>query len=189
MKALLTTTALLALLATPALAQSDTAPTMDTPPAATETAPAMDAPAATTQPAAPDAMTAPAPDTAVAPPVVDPNMEFVTIQSDNEKLASNWIGKSLYNPSDENVGDVNDLLFSDSGQVKAVIVGVGGFLGIGEKNVAISLDAIDARPDADGDVTLYINATADQLKAAPEFKTLADARAEMPAEAAPPVTQ
>jgi hypothetical protein len=190
MKALLTTSALLALLATPALAQSDTAPMDQQPPAAAEPAPPMDAappPAATEQPVVPDAMTAPAPDTAAVPSVGD--QMFVTVQATDEKLASNWIGKSLYNGADENVGDVNDLLFTQDGQVRAVIVGVGGFLGIGEKNVAINLDAIQPRTDEDGDVTLYINTTADALKAAPEFKTLADARAEMPADNAPPATQ
>ena len=95
-----------------------------------------------------------------------------------EDLASNWIGQSLYNGSDENLGDINDILLDSDGTVRAVIVGVGGFLGIGEKDVAVSFAAIEPRTDEDGDVSLYLNATQEQLEAAPEFKTLADLNAE-----------
>ena len=55
-----------------------------------------------------------------------------------------------------------------------MIVGVGGFLGIGEKDVAVNFAAIEPRSDADGDVSLYLNAPQEQLEAAPEFKTLTD---------------
>jgi len=55
-----------------------------------------------------------------------------------------------------------------------VIVGVGGFLGIGEKDVAVNFAAIEPRSDADGNVSLYLNAPQEQLEAAPEFKTLTD---------------
>ena len=55
-----------------------------------------------------------------------------------------------------------------------MIVGVGGFLGIGEKDVAVSFAAIEPRTDENGDVSLYLNATQEQLEAAPEFKTLAE---------------
>ena len=55
-----------------------------------------------------------------------------------------------------------------------MIVGVGGFLGIGEKDVAVNFAAIEPRSDADGDVSLYLNASQEQLEAAPEFKTLAE---------------
>jgi len=200
MKTLLTTTALLAIMAAgPALAQSDTAPTTTEPPAATDQmAPdtgldtgTMDAPAATDQ-MAPDA-TAPAiaPDQnmteteAVAPAPADTaamtGEVYIGEQAMEEDLASNWIGKSLYNGADENLGSINDILIGTDGGVRAVIVGVGGFLGIGEKDVAVSFDAVEPYTDEDGNVELRINATQDQLEAAPEFKTLADIRAEQQA--------
>ena len=84
---------------------------------------------------------------------------YIGEQATEEDLASNWIGQSLYNANDENLGDINDILIGDDGAIKAVIVGVGGFLGIGEKDVAVSLRAIEPRTDEDGDVTLYLNAT------------------------------
>ena len=193
MKTLLTTTALLALVAAgPALAQSDTAPAMTDPPAATqEMAPDMapDAPAMTDPAPAPDA-TAPevSPDQSltetetVAPAPADTLAAtgdvYIGAQANEEDLASNWIGKSLYNGADENLGTINDILIGTDGGVRAVIVGVGGFLGIGQKNVAIGFDAVETRTDADGNVDLYINATQEQLETAPEFKTLADLRAE-----------
>jgi hypothetical protein len=207
MKTLLTTTALLALLsAGPALAQSDTAPMTDQPPAATqEMAPdagmtpdvAPDAPAMTEPAPAPDA-TAPevAPDQSLsetdqaAPAPADTmaaTETFIGEQAQEEDLASNWIGKSLYNAADENLGDINDILIGTDGGVRAVVVGVGGFLGIGEKDVAVSFASIEPRTDADGNVELYINATQEQLEAAPEFQTLADIRAEQQANQ-PPVT-
>jgi hypothetical protein len=204
MKTLLTTTALVALLAAgPALAQSDDAPMAEQPPATQEMAPdaGMTAePPAATQDVAPDA-TAPevapdqdlsgtdtmAPDAntdtmatdqdAVAPTAANADEVYIGEQATEEDLASNWIGKSLYNASDENLGDINDILIGANGEIRAVIVGVGGFLGIGEKDVAVSFSAIEPRTDADGNVDLYLNATQEQLEAAPDFETVAEAAA------------
>ena len=55
-------------------------------------------------------------------------------------LATNMIGESVYNGTGdtaENIGDVNDIVIGNDGRVQSVVVGVGGFLGIGEKNVAV----------------------------------------------------
>lgn len=195
MKTLLTTTALLAIVAAgPALAQSETAPMTTEPPAATDQmapdagmAPdaTMDAPAATDQ-MAPDA-TAPAiaPDQSltetetVAPTdsMAATDEVYIGAQASEEDLASNWMGKSLYNGADENLGDINDILIGANGEIRAVIVGVGGFLGIGEKDVAVSFSAIEPRTDEDGNVNLYLNATQEQLEAAPDFETVAEAAA------------
>jgi hypothetical protein len=57
----------------------------------------------------------------------------------------------IYNSSNENIGDVNDLIVDKKGNIDAVVVGVGGFLGIGEKNVALPYGAItwsDTPPEA-----------------------------------------
>ncbi|MGK9164985.1 PRC-barrel domain-containing protein [Inquilinus limosus] len=56
--------------------------------------------------------------------------------------ASKLIGVSIYGPGDEKVGDVNEILVDRQGQVQAIVVGVGGFLGIGEKDVAIPFDQV-----------------------------------------------
>ena len=95
-------------------------------------------------------------------------------QEPGEWLATELIGRSVVNTADETIGDVNDLITDAGGKTIAAVIGVGGFLGIGEKDVAVSFAAIEPRTDEDGDVTLYVNATQEQLEAAPEFKTLAD---------------
>lgn len=59
----------------------------------------------------------------------------------------NWrtskvVGLSVYNDSNESLGSINDLLTDKSGNIKAVVVGVGGFLGVGEQLVAVPFDKI-----------------------------------------------
>jgi sporulation protein YlmC with PRC-barrel domain len=87
------------------------------------------------------------------------------------QLASNLIGENVYNSTAddaEKVGDVNDLVLSKDGMVEAIVIGVGGFLGIGEKDVAIDFKTIDWA-ERDGDRWIVIEATADQLKELPDF--------------------
>lgn len=87
-------------------------------------------------------------------------------------LASNLIGSYIYNgvgDDAESIGDVNDVVFSTDGQVMAVIAGVGGFLGIGEKEVAISIDQLDWKTGPDGERWLVGELTNQQLEQAPGF--------------------
>ena len=54
--------------------------------------------------------------------------------------ASKMVGLSIYNDKNESVGSINDLLTDKSGSIKAVVIGVGGFLGVGEHLVAVPFD-------------------------------------------------
>ncbi|ANN58741.1 photosystem reaction center subunit H [Mesorhizobium loti NZP2037] len=86
-------------------------------------------------------------------------------------LASNIIGKKVYNgtaDNADNVGSVDDLLIGDNGAVDSVIVSVGGFLGIGEKDVAIPYNTVKWAAKSN-ERWLVINANADDLKAKPSF--------------------
>ena len=83
--------------------------------------------------------------------------------------ASNLIGSDLRTSDDEEVGSVSDILIDADGQVVAIIVGVGGFLGIGEKDVAISWDNVTQSGTYD-DRQLQIDVTRQDLRAAPEYK-------------------
>ncbi len=86
-------------------------------------------------------------------------------------LASTIIGRSVYSsadPQSDNIGDVNDLIVSEDGSVTNAIIGVGGFLGIGEKNVAVPFDQLKV-VESDGDFRLVYAATKEQLEAAPQF--------------------
>lgn len=149
MKTVLAAIAGLALLSGPVLAQTAT-----TPPAS-GTAPSTGAAASATPPA---------------------DMKFVQEQANNQWLADDLIGTSVYGPGDKSIGEIDDLLLTEDGKITAAVVGVGGFLGIGEKKVAIGFESIHKSRAANGDVRLTVSATADQLKAAPEFKALKDTR-------------
>jgi sporulation protein YlmC with PRC-barrel domain len=59
-----------------------------------------------------------------------------------EWRGSKLIGVNVYNTNNESLGEINELLISQSGKVEAVVIGVGGFLGIGERNVAVPLEKI-----------------------------------------------
>jgi sporulation protein YlmC with PRC-barrel domain len=56
--------------------------------------------------------------------------------------ASKVVGVSVYNDNNESLGSINDLLTDNTGNIKAVVIGVGGFLGVGEHLVAIPFDKI-----------------------------------------------
>src|ERR1700761_8093968 len=56
--------------------------------------------------------------------------------------ASKLVGLKVYNDNNENVGAINDMLTDKTGTVKGVVIGVGGFLGMGEHLVAVSFDKI-----------------------------------------------
>jgi sporulation protein YlmC with PRC-barrel domain len=67
--------------------------------------------------------------------------------SDQASFQGNWrasklVGLNVYNDSNESLGSINDLLTDKSGNIKAVVIGVGGFLGVGEHLVAVPLDKI-----------------------------------------------
>lgn len=86
-------------------------------------------------------------------------------------LASNIIGEQVYNGNDsnaENIGDVNDILLDKEGKTKGVIIGVGGFLGMGEHNVAVEWSKL-SWSEKNGDRWLVYPSTKDQLQALPEF--------------------
>lgn len=78
---------------------------------------------------------------------------------------SDFIGKRVYTRAGEDIGEVNDIILSTDGKINAAILGVGGFLGIGEKNVAVAMNAIEMVPDGSA-VKLVVDATKDQLTSA-----------------------
>ncbi|MEZ5774616.1 MAG: PRC-barrel domain-containing protein [Hyphomicrobiaceae bacterium] len=83
-------------------------------------------------------------------------------------MASKMIGKTVYSTGGENIGDISDFVVDKSGRVSAVVIGVGGFLGLGEKNVAVALDRLN-NVDTDGTARLTLDMTKADLENAPEF--------------------
>jgi sporulation protein YlmC with PRC-barrel domain len=82
---------------------------------------------------------------------------------------TDWYKQNVYDQSNTKIGEVMDVLVSQNGQVNAVIVGVGGFLGAGEKDVAVNFSSIKQTMKNDK-VTLTMDTTKDALKTAPGFK-------------------
>jgi sporulation protein YlmC with PRC-barrel domain len=71
--------------------------------------------------------------------------QFVTDQAANQWRGSKLVGLTIYGSDNQPVGDVNEILVDDQGTIVAVVIGVGGLLGIGEKDVAVPFRAIQWR--------------------------------------------
>lgn len=98
-------------------------------------------------------------------PVASENGYFVA--SPGQLLVSGFIGQAVYNgPSDDaaNIGTVNDMILGADGSPQAVVIGVGGFLGVGEKNVAIGFDRLSWVVRDDGKRWLIVDATRNNSK-------------------------
>lgn len=133
---------------------------------------------------APDAETT----EAEAPP--KPVEGQIVMQSENTILANDLIGRRVYSGADETVGDINDLIVNLDGSVEGVVIGVGGFLGMGEKKVAVEMSAItvSAEPQT-GNIRLVLSSTREDLEAAPEFRTAEEQQEPMDNTAAPAAPQ
>ena len=176
MNRLLTGTALgLMLAVTPALAQDPPQPNpSDTPPAA-QPAPAEPPAAEPAPPAAEPAPAAEAPADAPADAVVTNNAEFVPAQNQGDWFASTMIGETVTNAKNESVGDINDVIIGQDGKVIGAIIGVGGFLGIGEKNVAVKWESFEVKPQPDDQadkLKVNLNVTKETLESAPAYTRL-----------------
>ena len=103
-----------------------------------------------------------------APPA---EMKFLEMQAATQFLADEEvIGKDVVNVKDEKVGTIADLVMDQDQKLVGAVLSVGGFLGIGEKWVAIPVDQIDF-PEEDQPARLLIAVTEEQLKNAPDFQT------------------
>jgi hypothetical protein len=99
-----------------------------------------------------------------------PNDTYVSVPGSNE-LSSQLVGLDIYSKDNKDIGAIKDIAFDSSGRTTAYIVSVGGFLGIGDHYVAIRPSSVDVTYDqGQKKWKASMNATADELKAAPEFK-------------------
>jgi sporulation protein YlmC with PRC-barrel domain len=94
---------------------------------------------------------------------------FKTEQASDEWRIANYVGQPIVNASGEKIGDINDVLFDRTGKITTVVIGVGGFLGLGEKRVALPFEAI-TYSEADGKRQIMVPLTKEALQAAPAFK-------------------
>ncbi|RWK54712.1 PRC-barrel domain-containing protein [Mesorhizobium sp.] len=127
------------------------------------------APAATTAPPAPSGSTDTTAQNAPAAPAEPAPAEPVKRADGN--LATNIIGETVYNGTGDdaqNIGDVNDIVLAKDGKAESLVIGVGGFLEVGEKNVAYQFDKAKWA-ERDGDRWLVAETTKEDLEALPEF--------------------
>lgn len=102
-------------------------------------------------PATPAPMSTPAPvpstaapsTTSATPSGTSSATNFVTDQGTGEFRVSKFVGVDVYGAENQKIGDINEILMDANGSAKTVIIGVGGFLGIGQKNVAVPFSAIE----------------------------------------------
>lgn len=147
-----------------ALAQTDTA-----------TQPAPASPSATEQPSASTTMTqSPTSEATTAGP-------FVTVPESGAWRVSDLDGKDVYGAENESIGKINDVLVSQNGSVNAVIVGVGGFLGMGEKNVAVDISALQLGPGDMGNQASAAPATTPEVSGETTASSTTDTTATPPA--------
>jgi hypothetical protein len=99
---------------------------------------------------------------------------FLARQAPSEWRGSKLIGASVYGPDDKSIGDINELIVGPKGEVRAVVIGVGGFLGIGEKNVAVPFQALHVtrKPNTSSVGRITASLTKDDLQKAPRFAYL-----------------
>lgn len=98
-----------------------------------------------------------------------PVQDFGKNQTSTDMRTTKLVGLAVYNTANENIGDINDLIVDTTGKITYGVVGVGGFLGIGEKNVAVPYDAFQLGKDENGNAIARLDATKDQLTSAPTF--------------------
>lgn len=95
--------------------------------------------------------------------------EFMTSIPSDSVTVTDWYKQNVYDPQNNKIGQIMDVLVSPDGKVNSLIVGVGGFLGAGEKDVAVGFDAVK-RTTKDNSVHLTMNTNKDALQSAPGFR-------------------
>lgn len=106
-------------------------------------------------------------------PLAAETPNFIPEQNQSEVLGTDFVGTQVVSKDNQPLGKIANLVFDQSGHIELAVIGVGGFLGIGEKEVAVPFDAVTSEVINNKHV-FTIDLTKEQLKAAPAFKTLND---------------
>jgi hypothetical protein len=116
------------------------------------------------------------------PTATPPSGEQVIVeQESSQTLTDDLIGADVMHREHGKIGTLEALLFDSNDRIVGGVVSVGGFLGLGAKEVALSWDEFDVRAEEE---TVYIDLTKEQLEAAPSFMDRADIEAERAAQQA-----
>jgi sporulation protein YlmC with PRC-barrel domain len=134
---------------------------------------------AAAQTTAPQQSTTPAvhPATTEAPKM--PVTGQIVVQDVNAILVKDLIGQTVYAPDKAKIGSISDLILSkDAKTVEGFVIGVGGFLGLGEKSVALKIDRLQLSQSAENGLRLMMDVKKEELANAPSFKSKRDQDAE-----------
>ena len=117
-----------------------------------------------------------------------PAAQAAPVHASGQWRASKLIGVNVYNAQNEKLGDINELIVDSSGRIAGAVIGVGGFLGMGEHDVMVPMDRLRFSNEAGKNTTgaasnnnssagkqwypdrAVLSANKDQLKAMPQFK-------------------
>ena len=119
-------------------------------------------------------------ETVAAPPATMSNnlkVKFIDQQT-TDRLASRLIGSDIHNNADASIGSISDIVFDENNKVRAFVVSVGGFLGVGNKYVAVDPSVVMISIGDDGRTSVKIDTDKDQLKAAPEYRYLSEQKSD-----------
>jgi sporulation protein YlmC with PRC-barrel domain len=105
-----------------------------------------------------------------APRQAGPPVQLLGSIPANSATITHWYKRSVYDPSDSKIGEIVDVLVDREGKATALIVGVGGLLGIGEKDIAVPFNAVQVTTKDTNKWYLVMNSTKDALKNAKGFK-------------------
>jgi sporulation protein YlmC with PRC-barrel domain len=104
-------------------------------------------------------------------PAAGAGVPFITTQPAGQWSAQVFLGEPVVNEAGETIGDINDVLFDKSGRIATAVIGVGGFLGVGEKRVAVPFSALVVTPSGkDGKRVVTVPLSKERLQAAPDFQ-------------------
>lgn len=118
------------------------------------------------------------------PATPTPSTQAAPVAATGQWRASKLIGVNVYNEANEKLGEINELVINRSGQVAGAVIGVGGFLGMGEHDILVPMDRLKFSNETGKSTTgatsadnrqwypdrAVMNANKDQLKALPQFK-------------------
>ena len=108
-----------------------------------------------------------------ATPQVEPgatgHVQIMSTIPSNRMTVTEWYKQNVYDPQDNKIGEIMDVLMDKEGKANALIIGVGGFLGAGEKDVAVPFNSVQIK-SKDNKPYLVMNSSKDELKNAKGFK-------------------
>ncbi len=102
-----------------------------------------------------------------SPPKTAPHVSTDNAMPAQGTTASKLIGRNVQNPQGETIGEIKSIYLNKDGKVDSVMVGVGGFLGVGEREVRLAWKDLNVMNNGE---KVTVNMTKDQLKAQPEYK-------------------